>query len=287
TRVGLRDQKIANVDTELACVHRVERVLGVDIGGRPARFLYLRDDLQRQCRLARSLGSVDLHHAAARQAADAERDVEAQRPGRNHLQVVLDLRIAHLHDRALAELLFDLRERSGEGLVFLVVHGGGIEGHISNLQSMARRPGGREGGLHLVESLHRTIVRCKPPNGLDQRGSALSTSPSRASATVASRTASRSPGKRRETASTLPSRVAHASQTSPTGLSGVPPAGPAMPVTATAMSAWLRSSAPATISRTVASLTAPNCASVSLRMPRSSTLASFEYVTKPQANHSD
>ena len=122
--VRLRDQELADVDAELAGVDRIERVLGVDVGGGAAGLLHLRHDLQRQRRLARRFRPVDLDDAAARQPADAERDVEAERAGRDDLQVVLDLGVAHLHDRALAELLFDLRERSGERLVLLVVHGG-------------------------------------------------------------------------------------------------------------------------------------------------------------------
>jgi hypothetical protein len=120
--VGLRDQQVADVDAQLAGVDRVERVLGVDVRGDAARLLHLRDDLQAQRRLARRLGTVDLDDAPARQAADAERDVEPERAGRDDRQVVRDLRLAHLHDRALAELLLDLRQRGGERLALLVVH---------------------------------------------------------------------------------------------------------------------------------------------------------------------
>ena len=135
--VRLRDQKLADVDAELACVDRVERVLGVDVRGSAARLLDLRDDLQAQRRLARRLRTVDLDHAPARQAADAERDVETERAGGDDLQVVLDLRLAHFHDRALAELLLDLRKGGGERLVLLVVHVCLVEGHEVGLRSMA------------------------------------------------------------------------------------------------------------------------------------------------------
>src|SRR5512135_873043 len=106
--VGLRDQQVADVDAQLPCVDGIERVLGVDVGGGAACLLDLGDDLQAQRGLARGFRTVDLDDAAPRQATDAERDVEPERPGRHHLQVVLDLGIAHFHDRALAELLFDL-----------------------------------------------------------------------------------------------------------------------------------------------------------------------------------
>jgi hypothetical protein len=58
-------------------------------------------------------------------------------------QVVGDLRLAHLHDGTLAELLFDLRQRCGKGFAFLVVHGG-VERHFSDLREYrpaAGRPG--------------------------------------------------------------------------------------------------------------------------------------------------
>ena len=122
-RVGLGDQQVVDVDAELARIDRVERVLGVDVRRRAARLLDLRDDLKAERGLARRFGPVDFDDAAARQPADAERDVEAERAGGDDLQVVLDLRLAHFHDRALAELLFDLCERGGERLALVVVHG--------------------------------------------------------------------------------------------------------------------------------------------------------------------
>ena len=85
--VGLGDQQIVDVDAELPGVDRVERVLGVDEGADAAALLGLGDDVQRQRRLARGFRPVDLDDAAARQAADAERDVEAERAGRDRLDV--------------------------------------------------------------------------------------------------------------------------------------------------------------------------------------------------------
>ena len=60
----------------------VERVLGVDEGADAAALLRLGDQLERQRRLAGRLRPVDLDDAAAREAADAERDVEPERAGR-------------------------------------------------------------------------------------------------------------------------------------------------------------------------------------------------------------
>ena len=174
-RIRLRDQEIADIDAELAGVDRVERVLGIDVGRGAARLLHLRHDLQRQRRLAGGFRPVDFDHPTARQPADAERDVEPERSRGDDLQVVLHLRLAHFHDRALAELLFDLRQRGGEGLALVVVHGV-VEWHAERLRSMAQRgAGGYVGAGWALEaarltcrrcrSWHRTIVRRNPPNG--------------------------------------------------------------------------------------------------------------------------
>ena len=65
------------------------------------------DDVHREGRLAGGLRAEDLHHAAARQAADAEGEVDRQGPGRHRLDLHGAL-LAHLHDRALAVALLHL-----------------------------------------------------------------------------------------------------------------------------------------------------------------------------------
>ena len=82
----------------------------------------------------------------------------------------------------------------------------------------------------------------------------------------------------------LPTRRPTQNQTVPTGFSSEAPSGPAIPLTAIETSAPLTRIAPAAISRTVASLTAPCSSSVRRETPTSRTLASFEYVTYPQSN---
>ena len=76
---------------------------------------------KRQRGFARGFRTVDFDDAAARQAADAERDVETERAGGDRLDVV-GARVAQTHDRALAELLFDLAERGGERLLTIFFH---------------------------------------------------------------------------------------------------------------------------------------------------------------------
>ena len=95
---------------ELLGVGRVERVFGVDEGRQAAGFLRFGDDLQRQGGLARRLGPEDLDDAPARDAADAERVVDAERAGRDHVHRADGLVLAEPHDGAFAELLFDLAD---------------------------------------------------------------------------------------------------------------------------------------------------------------------------------
>jgi hypothetical protein len=115
-RVGLGNQELVGVDAQVLGVDGIEGVLGVDEGGRTAPPLGLGDDVQRQRRLARGLRAVDLGDAAAGDAADAERDVERQRPRRDDGDLVEDAALAQAHDGALAELPVDGRDRQIEGL---------------------------------------------------------------------------------------------------------------------------------------------------------------------------
>ena len=120
--VGLRHQQILHVDAELLGVGRIERVLGIDERRRAAAALHFGDHLQRQRGLARGFRAVDLDHAAARQAADAERDIQSERAGGHRFDVIGRRGIAQPHDRALAELLLDLAECGGERLLAILVH---------------------------------------------------------------------------------------------------------------------------------------------------------------------
>ena len=54
--IGLRDQKIVDIDAELAGIDRIERMLGVDEGANAALFLRLGDGMQSQRGLAGGFG---------------------------------------------------------------------------------------------------------------------------------------------------------------------------------------------------------------------------------------
>jgi hypothetical protein len=100
----------------------VERVFRVDERRRAADLLHLCNHLQRERGLARRLRTIDFHDTATRQAADAERNVQSERTGGDHLNVFDRLTCAEPHDRPFAELLFDLRERCSQGLALLGSH---------------------------------------------------------------------------------------------------------------------------------------------------------------------
>ena len=122
--VGLRDEQVVDIDAELLGVGRVERVLGVDERRHAAEFLRLRDHLQRQRRLAGGLRPEDLDDAAARHAADAEGEVDADGAGRNGVDRLDGALLPEAHDGALAELFFDLADGKLDG--FERVRGPGV-----------------------------------------------------------------------------------------------------------------------------------------------------------------
>ena len=113
-------------------------MLGVDEGRLAAALLGLGDDVEGQGGLAGGLGAVDLDDPPAREAADAQGQVEGDRAGRDGLDGHRRPLLAELHDRALAELLLDLGQRGVDGLVagglfFVglgVLHGDSFAGRV-------------------------------------------------------------------------------------------------------------------------------------------------------------
>jgi len=106
---------------------------------------------------------------------------------------------------------------------------------------------------------------------------AISMSIFSASITDCSRTLARPTAPKRHSRWVMrPSRAATARCTRPTGLPGVAPPGPAMPVMATARSTSAFSSAPNAIATTVSLLTAPKVSSVAVATPSMACLASLE-----------
>src|SRR5262249_48731137 len=110
TVVGLRDEEVVEIDAQFLRVDRVERMFRVHECRDATKFLRFRDDLQRQRRLARGFRTEDFDDAAAWHAADTQRIVDADRTGRNGIDRLNRAFFAEAHDRALAELLFDLAD---------------------------------------------------------------------------------------------------------------------------------------------------------------------------------
>src|SRR5205085_1084217 len=123
--VGLADEELFGFDAELLRVDGIESVLGVDERRDAALLLHVGDGVQREGGFAARLRAVDLDDAAARVAADAEREVEADRAGGDDRNLLVQrLAVFEAHDGALAELFFDPCNGKFEGFAaILVVHG--------------------------------------------------------------------------------------------------------------------------------------------------------------------
>ena len=117
-RVRLRDEEVVDVDADALRIGGIHRVLGVDERADAAAALRLGDHVVDERRLARRLRAEDLDDAATRQAADPEREIERERPGRDGADRDGGA-VVHLHDRALAELALDLAERDVQRVVLV------------------------------------------------------------------------------------------------------------------------------------------------------------------------
>ena len=107
TRIGLRDQEGVGVHSQGARVDGVKGVLGVNECGVAAGLLGVGDCVQSDRGLTGGFGAVYLNDAAAREAADAEGDVECEGTRGDHLHGRAIV-IAQAHDGALTKLLVDL-----------------------------------------------------------------------------------------------------------------------------------------------------------------------------------
>ena len=84
--VRLADEELVDVDAAGPGVAGIEGVLDVDEGDDAAARLGLGEDVLADRRLARRLRAEDLGDPAARDAADAEREVERDRAGRDRVE---------------------------------------------------------------------------------------------------------------------------------------------------------------------------------------------------------
>ncbi len=119
--VGLGHQQLVEVDPQLVGVGRVERVLGVDEARGAAGLLHLGHHVQGQGGLARAFRTVDLDDAPARQAADAQGHIEAERAGGDGFDLDDLALLAELHHRAFAKSSVDLGERRFQSALLIAV----------------------------------------------------------------------------------------------------------------------------------------------------------------------
>ena len=120
--IRLRHQQVVDLDPQLLRIHRIERVLGIDKCRGAAMALRRGDDGQSQRGLARGLRAENFDDSAARNAADAERDIEAQRSRGDRVHLVGGAGIAQAHDGAFAKLFFDLAQRGRESFFAILFH---------------------------------------------------------------------------------------------------------------------------------------------------------------------
>jgi hypothetical protein len=96
-------------------------MLRVDEGAGAALLLSLGHAMQRQRGFPGGFWAIDFDHPPARQPADAERDIEAERAGRDRIHLDVLVALAQPHDRALAEIALDLGKRGIKS--FRLFHG--------------------------------------------------------------------------------------------------------------------------------------------------------------------
>ena len=154
--VGLRHEQLVDVDADRARVDGIDRVLGVDERADAAHLLGLGDDLVDERRLTRGLGAEDLDDPPARHAADAEREVDRQRAGRDRRHRHDGRVVAEAHQRIPGRT----RARSASTAAFSAAPLAEPAALAVRLGLAVRLRVGRLGGLRLV--LLRSFHRCLP-----------------------------------------------------------------------------------------------------------------------------
>src|SRR6516164_1858573 len=110
-RIGLRNQELVDIDPELASVSRIESMFRIDESASPTPALSLGNYVQCESGFAGALRTVDLDDTPARQSADPECDIKAERARRDHLCLRRGLARPEFHNRTLAKSAFNLAER--------------------------------------------------------------------------------------------------------------------------------------------------------------------------------
>ena len=78
--IGLRDDKVFNVHADVSSVSRVERVLGIDKGRRPAATLCFCDRVKGECGFAGRFRPEYLDDSSTRKSADPKGMIDSNGP---------------------------------------------------------------------------------------------------------------------------------------------------------------------------------------------------------------
>ena len=105
--IGLRNEKIRRIDPQMTCIHGVQRMFRIDKSGNTAGLLCRSNGMQSQGGFTRRFGTVNFDNTTARIPANADCQVNSQRPGRNDLQIHFFSQIAKAHNRTLTEIFFN------------------------------------------------------------------------------------------------------------------------------------------------------------------------------------
>ena len=119
TGIGLRNQQSVRIHTQCLCIYRVKSMFSVNERCVTASLLSAGDSMESNGGLTGGFGSVDFDDTTTWQATDAESNIQSKRTGGNHLYRRTRV-VAQAHDRALTELLINLRKRYFERLVAVI-----------------------------------------------------------------------------------------------------------------------------------------------------------------------
>ena len=111
--IGLGEVEFFYFNTEFAGVNGVEGVFRVDEGADAAGFLTLGNGFETERGFTGRFRTEDFHDTTARQAADAECQVYAERAGGDDVKVFFLLAAVHFHDGSFAEVFFNLGKGGG------------------------------------------------------------------------------------------------------------------------------------------------------------------------------
>ena len=115
--VRLADQQIVDVHAQRFGIGGVQCVLHVNEGHFAALLLGFGQNVQSQRGLTAGFRAVHLNDAAAGHTAHAQSQIQTQTAGGNGIHLHGGV-ITQLHHGTLAELLFDLGQRSGQRILF-------------------------------------------------------------------------------------------------------------------------------------------------------------------------